>query len=194
MTEPWLGPQIEFGRVRLLSWEHDWATSSKHTYTSLRDAERVLPLGVTAEIYAVLRREEVRLLRGSLPFPPYDFRMRLNENRPGDHANISNEDLSDLERRSCTLGDICPGWSEALRKAGLETNGIIATKRGRHGMLEAARADTPFLFAYSLEWHMVGLPGPIDRILRDLSPRYRVPNSDPWSALSEVRKALGNSE
>lgn len=153
MTGAWFGPQIEFGRVQLCSWEHDWATSCWQNFTSLRDAQRVIPVEVTGEIYALLRRDEVRLLRGSLPFTPYDFRVRLENNRPGDHSCLRDE-----VSRVYKIGIICPCWSEALREAGLETEGNVATKKGRYKTLRVAGADTQFSVAYSLEWRPISVP------------------------------------
>jgi hypothetical protein len=183
MTEQTGGPTVEFGRIMLTSWEHDWATDANHARIPLREAKRVLPEALTADIYALLKREEERLLRHSLPFPPYDFRIR----RADDQHEVDDEQINDALREASPLGVMYSEWTNYLKAASLEKDGVLLNKRSNHGsLIYVSGADTLFAYAYSLDWCPVGEAGSIDRVLGELSPRYRPPGMSLWDALSEA--------
>ena len=82
------GAMVEFGQIVVESWEHKWKNPDNQGDVPLAQAERVLPREATEKIYQFLEKTEKMLLRGSLPFPPFDFRVRLVDHQPGFSHNF----------------------------------------------------------------------------------------------------------
>ncbi|HEY1934487.1 MAG TPA: hypothetical protein VGG99_20965 [Acetobacteraceae bacterium] len=172
-------PEVEVGRIVFRSWEHEWQTGDKETF-SLASAKKLLPSEITRPIYEVLERWERDLLRSSLPYPPYGLRIRRAKSEWLDlmlsaykgeplFYGVENATKYGLEGRS--IGELCPNWDAALPEP--------RSKQGRFGTtLHAPLAGSNLTWAYELEWRPAVFPEQevnIDDLLRHFSPRYREP-------------------
>jgi hypothetical protein len=171
-------PEVEVGSIVFRSWEHEWQTGDKETF-SLASANRLLPSEITRPIYEVLERWEHDLLRSSLPYPPYGLRIRransewldlLRSAYKGELLfwGVENATKYGLDERS--IGELCPNWDAALPEP--------RSKQSRFGTtLYAPLADSKVTWAYELKWRPAVVPEQvnIDDLLRQFSPRYREP-------------------
>jgi hypothetical protein len=171
--------KVEVGRIVFRSWEHEWQTGDRETF-SLASAKRLLPSEITRAIYEVLERWERDLLRSSLPYAPYGLRIRRANSEWLDLLRsaykcellfwgVENATKYGLEER--TIGELCPNWDAALPEP--------RSKQGRFGTtLHAPSAGSKVTWAYGLEWRAAVFPEQkvnIDDLLRQFSPRYREP-------------------
>lgn len=167
-------PGVEVGRIVFRSWEHEWQTGDRETF-SLASAKKLLPSEITRPIHEVLERWERDLLRSSLPYSPYGLRIRranmewLNLLRPAYQGEllfygVESATVYNLEERS--IGELCPNWDAALPEP--------RSKQGKFGTtLHAPPADRRVIWAYGLEWRpAVSEEVNIDALLRQFSPRY----------------------
>src|SRR5262249_46489359 len=159
---------VEIGRIVFRSWEHEWQTDLKEA-PSVASARRTLPSDITRPIYEILERWERDLLRSSLPFSPYGFRIRSVNN---DWMALANGDywLAETARRCLRVGELCANWNEALPQP--------QEKRTKYGaVLRAPTSEIQINSAYEVTWRSAVFPETvrIDELLRQFSPRYRPP-------------------
>lgn len=165
-------PKVEIGRIVFRSWEHEWQTGDKETF-SLASAKKLLPIEITRPIYEWLEGWERDLLRSSLPYPPGGWRIRGSEWQKLLHSAAENT-LKRAVKNGCKLGELCPNWDAALPEP--------RSKQGRFGTsLCAPLASSPVLLYYGLKWDPHPAPVHptnselvnIDDLLREFSSRYR---------------------
>jgi len=160
---------VEIGRIVVRSWEHEWKTEEK-TSSSVASAQRLLPSDFTKPVYDILERGEQYLLRSSLPFLPYDLRIRRANNEWMGFAGQVDW-LLEWARLRLHLGELCPGWDNALPQP--------SAKKGKYGqMLYAPGGDSPIIAGYEVVWQPI-LPFEgvdLDKLLREFSPRYKAPS------------------
>jgi hypothetical protein len=132
---------------------------------SVASARRVLPEESTKAIYEILQRWESEYLESSLPFPPYDLRIRaVNNPRPITDARPL---LIETARRHQPISTYCPTWDQML------IANEISEKRSRFGsVLRAPSGESTVYAHYELRWVCLCQVG-IDQLLRKFSPRYK---------------------
>jgi hypothetical protein len=134
---------VEIGRIMFRSWEHQWETDEREA-PSVASAKRLMSSYVTRPIYEILENWEHDLLRSSLPFSPYDLRVRSANNAWMAFAD-GNYHLVETCRRFLPVGELCPNWDETLPKP--------QEKRGKYGVvLRAPLADVPLNRVYEVMW------------------------------------------
>ncbi len=179
MDDGFPAPKVEIGRIVFRSWEHEWQTGDKETF-SLASAEKLLPIEITRPIYERLERWERDLLRSSLPYPPGGWRIRragtewqnLLHSATKNPLTCAFENARKYGFEGCKLDEICPNWDVVLPEP--------RSKQGRFGTsLCAPPASSPVLLYYGLEWRSATVHSTnselvsIDDLLREFSPRYR---------------------
>jgi hypothetical protein len=157
---------LEFGRIIFRSWEHDWNLGIPHERTSLAEARRLLPTSATQPVYDWLNGLEAMLRRRTLPFPPFDVRVRrqseILENGDGPMW------------RALPIRCLCPDWDEYLRAAGLMDGDKGKMKRGKHGsQISVLTGESILGHAYSLNWEKTPDTYALHDVLREFSPHFK---------------------
>lgn len=192
MVEGTIAATLEFGRLEFRSWEHDWALGCTNTPTSLAAAQRVLPEKATSAIYDLLRQQEALLLQDTMPFPPFDLRVRSKIRRP----LRSYRDANVLILASAaTLNTICPRWDKLLDKHGLIDGTQARTKTCKYGTtLRVPTGDRFVRDNYSLEWFPWATDVDIDKMFGEYGPRHKDPSPfDVFDAIHAAKRQAGDA-
>jgi hypothetical protein len=158
---------VEIGKIVFRSWEHQWETEEKFA-SAVASAKRALPSDFTKPIYEILEGWEQCLKRSSLPFAPYNLRIRPTNDAW--KAFTGGFDPSEILMLHRSLREMCAGWDGMLPQP--------RTKQGKYGQqLVAPAGDQMLLGHYEVEWHSVTVPDAVnlDTLLRTFSPRYKRP-------------------
>lgn len=123
------------------------------------------------------------LRRRTLPFPPFDVRVRrqseILENGDGPMW------------RALPIRCLCPDWDDHLRAAGLMDGDKGKMKRGTYGShISVPTGESQLGHAYELNWEKIPDAYALHDVLREFSPHFK--ELTVFDAIDAIRSARRN--